>query len=237
MGPRAPSNLLQVIEKGRRKKLVVRLAATAGVVCVVAGSTLAPRLAGFTPNLQPDTTRPDQAEAQASRKGCPASRGKGFDHTRWTSPTTHIAEGSFGGGAWGLCARTVENTETSEDGLCMSWRSGDTLGSGMNCIFTTSKAGEPVALDEDYFSPVMGPAEGVLYGAAPAESASVELAKHDGTIILGQIYPAPKELRVPFSFFTIFDEPYYTDGELIVRDGSGTILVRQTLRLPSDPRE
>lgn len=109
----------------------------------------------------------------------------------------------------------------------MNWRLGDSLGSGMNCAFSYHK-GQAVALDEVYFSPVMGPEEGYLYGAAPADSAAVELVKDDGTSIAGHVYPAPHELGVPFTFFTIFDEPY-TEGQLVIRDDTGEILVQRRM--------
>lgn len=174
-----------------------------------------------------DDRRSGMSAGPSTGQDCPVSRGQS-DQTEWTSPTTFIASGTFDGQDWVLCARTVHKVETSDEGLCMNWRLGDGLGTGMNCAFSYHQD-QAVALDEAYFSPVMGPEEGYLYGAIPAASATVELKKADGSIVPGTIYRAPEELGVQFSFFTIFDEPY-AEGELIAKNQSGEILVQRQMR-------
>lgn len=225
-----------VVDRGRRLRgRRMTFMATAGVAAIAIAwvavaspymDTSDPQIVG--PAEAPDSAEPDEdgASNETDNKGCPVSQGQ-IDQTEWTSPTTYIAGGSFNDEDWVLCARTVENTEASEEGLCMNWRLGDSLGSGMNCVFTSEK-GQAVPLDEDYFSPVMGPDEGYLFGAAPADSAAVELVKDDGTSIAGHVYPAPHELGVPFTFFTIFEEPY-TEGQLVLRDDTGEILVQRRM--------
>ena len=226
VGRGAPGQLRRVVVRGRRRKTLGRVATAAAVVCVVAAASLVPRLPVFTSDAQAPVGGPEQPEGETMANGCPVSKGGGSE-TTWTSPVTLVASGTFGGEDWVLCARTAERTDNSDEGLCTNWRLGDGLGSGMDCTFGYDGE-ELIALDEDYVSVQMGPVEGYIVGAVPAASASAVLEKADGTKTLGEIHPAPEDLGVPFKFVTVFDEPY-GEGELVVRDESGDVVLRRKM--------
>ena len=97
----------------------------------------------------------------------------------------------------------------------------------MGCVFSYDRD-RPVALDRSYFHAQMGPEDGYLLGTVPRGSVSVALEKRDGTAAVGEIHAAPRALGVPFSFFTLFDEPY-SEGTLVVRDGSGRVVARRQM--------
>lgn len=217
---RGPRDASAAMSKGRRKKTITRLGVGSGVVLLavaVAWTAVAKPFADV---------RTSVAAPPPTAEDCPVSRGQ-TEGSEWTSPTSFIADGSFNGQTWVLCARTIERIETAQEGLCMNWRIGEGPGSGMGCAFMSDRRNNNVALDEDYFFPVMGPEEGYIYGATPAATATLELETEKRTIT-GTVYPAPDELGGPFSFFTIFDEPY-AEGVLIARDEDGEVLVRRRM--------
>jgi len=229
MPERPTSNVEEAIARGAHKRRS-RWATISLVSIAVAGASifaLGQNRDGRGTQVEPVPATGQTASPQPSDRSCPRSRGRS-SRVRFTSSTAYVASGKLDGSSWMLCARTAESssgTGRAREGLCMDWAIGDSS-SGMGCVFTSTNSGEAVPLDENYFSYVGGPDSGYFYGAVPGASSAIELRSEDGASVTGTIHAAPKQLGVPFSFFTLFAEPY-AEGALKVRDQDGAV-IRQT---------
>lgn len=224
-GTPLPGDATEAMRRGRGKRTRARLATVAVVVAVVGGSVFAiSQLGDGVPPIAPageDEAPPVEPNGDRTGAKCPTSKGTPADG--WTSPTAFVAEGRNDGSAWVLCARiaqTIKEGGAVHEGLCMNWRHGQGLGSGMDCSFTSDGQGDGVPLDEDHFDVVSGPYSGYFYGAVPADAARIHLETPNGNVYEGEIHAAPEELGVPFRFFTQFAPPY-SEGTLVVFNEAG----------------
>lgn len=225
-GLRRPQpNVVEVVRRGRRKKLAIVAAGVTTVATLAAGG-------GYVASgvLRDDGRVAPGGEEVTSPygpRGCPHSKGGG--HTNWTSPTVLVARGRVDGDPWVFCARTaIDDGPRRAEALCMNWQFRSPLGSGMDCAYEFRRNGSPVRLGQDHFSPVNGPDEGYFFGSVPAAAAAVELVTDDGRTFPGTVHESPEDLGVPFRFFTLFAEPY-VEGDLVVRDADGAEIRRRRM--------